>query len=363
MNERTRDMIEAEAIDQFVQLNEPADRARHAAEFSEWLTRSPAHVEAFLALVLTWGALNLPAEGALRSDALIAAARAEPEARNVVTLPRRIEPVRDPRRNRVMHAWQAAAAMAVVLCGWLIYAHVMAAHVYANAGTEVRRVTLPDGSLVSLSPSSEVYLHWTASERRLDLRRGRVRFQVAKNPQRPFLVDTAFGTVRAVGTVFDVDARRQEMRVTVIEGRVAVESRAQRKTARDGVGPSNGLARGGAADAANSSLQLSAGDRATISSGEVTGTGDVAPSIMAWAAQRVVFRGATLGAVVDELNRYQGRPVVIDDSELATLVISGVFDPKNPDSLLSYLQLYEGVRVDRMGDGSVLLSRTGQPRN
>ncbi len=353
-----QEMIEAEAVEQFLRLREPVDQVRRATEFSEWLTRSPAHVETFLAVVQTWNVLDLPAEGSLSSEALIAAARAEPEANNVVHLPRTTPPLQSMRRWSMGRISQAAAAAAVlVVAGWIGYASFTASNVFRNDSQEVRRVTLPDGSLVSLNPDSEIYLRWTASERRLDLRHGRARFQVAKNPQRPFLVDTEFGTVRAVGTIFDVDAQRQETRVTVIEGRVAVETGVVSMRAHDSVRA--GSQNGAGTNVDNSSLQLSAGDRAKIMGEEVAGTEDVAPSVVAWTAQRVVFRGATLDRVIDEFNRYQSRPVIIDDSRLAPLIISGVFDPSNPDSLLSYLELYEGVKVERMEDGGVLLSSRG----
>jgi transmembrane sensor len=239
----------------------------------------------------------------------------------------------------------------LAVAGWLGHANLDSAHVFRNDTQEVRQVSLPDGSRVALNPNSEIYLRWTAAERRLDLRHGRARFQVAKNPQRPFLVDTRFGTVRAVGTIFDVDAQRRETRITVIEGKVAVESVGAPKP--DGATkPSNATRR----DAVNNTLQLSAGDRAKIMGDDTAGSSDITPGVVAWTDERVVFRGATLDTVVDEFNRYQSRPIIINDSRLAPLIISGVFDPKNPDSLLSYLELYEGVKVERMEDGSVLAS-------
>jgi transmembrane sensor len=346
MRDRQRDMIEAEAIQQFLRLREPDERIRRASEFSEWLTRSPAHVEAFLAVVMTWGAVNVPAAGEWTSDALILAARSEQEASNLVALPQAPVAAAERPRPQPRRLWWAVAASALLaLGGWLGYAIVSSIDVYRNAGAEVQRVTLPDGSLVSLSPKSEIYLRWTSAERRLELRQGRARFQVAKNPQRPFLVDTDYGSVRAVGTVFDVDAQGQEMRVTVLEGKVAVES-----DTPAGVGRSSGGER-------YSPLQLSAGDRATIKGGDLARPAEAAPSVMAWTGRRVVFRGATLATVIDEFNRYQDRAVIIDDSGLATLVISGVFDPGNPESLLAYLQLVEGVRVSHAADGTVLLVR------
>jgi len=45
------------------------------------------------------------------------------------------------------------------------------------------------------------------------------------------------------------------------------------------------------------------------------------------------------------------------------LRINGVFDPGDPDSLLTYLGLYETVQVDRRSDGSQRLSRAPQAKH
>ena len=78
MSERDAATVGTEAIEHFLRMNEPGERARRAAEFQEWLTRSPAHVEAYLAVVTAWGAIDPPAEGRWSSDELIAAARFMP---------------------------------------------------------------------------------------------------------------------------------------------------------------------------------------------------------------------------------------------------------------------------------------------
>jgi transmembrane sensor len=227
-------------------------------------------------------------------------------------------------------------------------------HVYRNEGLGIRAVSLADGSFINLNPNSEIRLRWTATERRVELSRGRARFQVSKDARRPFLVDTALGTVRAVGTIFDVDAQREATRVTVIEGHVTVEERAPVLAPAAQQPTAGGLS---TADDGQGVIQLSPGDHATISDNDRSGSGRTAQSITAWTDQRVIFRGATLAEVVDEFNRYQGRPVIIGDTQLAPIIINGVFDPRQPDSLVTYLKLYEGVRTERSADDSLLLYR------
>ena len=54
------------------------------------------------------------------------------------------------------------------------------------------------------------------------LLRGEARFQVAKNPARPFVVATREARVRAVGTLFNVRTDGAVTDVAVLEGRVEV---------------------------------------------------------------------------------------------------------------------------------------------
>ena len=59
-----RELIGLEAAGHLLKLNDsvqPAERRRNGVEFSEWLTRSPEHVSAYLAVESTWNALALPA--------------------------------------------------------------------------------------------------------------------------------------------------------------------------------------------------------------------------------------------------------------------------------------------------------------
>jgi transmembrane sensor len=137
-----------------------------------------------------------------------------------------------------------------------------------------------------------------------------------------------------------VEADPAETRVGVIEGRVAVSP----------PGPRNSSGGPRAAP-----LVLSAGDHARIGGG-VAGSRSTAPSVIAWTAGRLLLRNAPLGAVIGELDRYQARRLILADSGLATLTISGVFDPTDIGPLLRYLELYQGVRAESAPDGSVNLS-------
>jgi transmembrane sensor len=340
-----RDQIAAEADEWLLKLHaaEPALALREA--FTEWLMRSPAHIEAYLTVSRTWHALAAPNESVWAKDALIAAARAEREPDNVTPLrgDRLPAPALRPRavRLRALSALAACAALAG-LGVWLFRGYLPSGDDFKTAVGEQRSITLADRSVVFLNTDSEVRLRWTARERHIDLLRGEARFQVAKNAARPFIVATREATVRAVGTVFNVRTGEAITQVAVLEGRVEVNAVPKSQPAHGG-----------------SDLLLAAGQRAAVTRlGVEADVGPPIERVAAWTERRLVFRGDPLGAVVAEFNRYRTQALVVDDPALAEVRINGVFELDDPASLLTYLRNFESVQVTQGGDGREHLART-----
>ncbi|WP_370680491.1 FecR domain-containing protein [Comamonas sp. GB3 AK4-5] len=76
---------------------------------------------------------------------------------------------------------------------------------YATATGERRHLDLPDGSRLALNTASAVDLDWSPRQRLVRLHRGEILVQTAPDPlQRPFLVVTPQGQLRALGTRFTV---------------------------------------------------------------------------------------------------------------------------------------------------------------
>jgi len=345
------DEIAAEADEWLLKLHDAeAAPAGQRKAFAEWLTRSPAHIEAFLTATRTWHALAVDGAGHWSSDALIAAARAADESDNVIPLRDSDRPAAQAvpaRRRRTWSLRLAAVAAAVAVCaigvGWLRGDWPPQNDLKTAVG-EQRSVTLADGSVVFLNTDSELRVRWTARERHIDLLRGEARFTVTKNPARPFIVATQEATVRAVGTVFNVRTAPATTQVAVLEGRVEVNADV------NGAEPQSSPPR--------STLILAATQRAAVTrKGIEVDVGPPFERVTAWTERRLVFRDDTLSAVVAEFNRYRLRALVVDDPGLAAVRISGVFALDDPDSLLTYLNNFESVRVTQGGDGREHLSR------
>jgi transmembrane sensor len=360
---RTRREIAGEAVDWFLQFQERASEPDRQS-FSEWLLRSPAHVEEYLRVSCSWSLADVAAAGDLEAAALVAAAKAHHETDNVVALPSRLSgrslpPGSGPGRDLAGRTWRAALAASLVLgialsITWLSWQSPMT---FQTVIGEQSSFTLQDGSVVFLNTNSKVRIGWLPTERHIELVRGEARFKVARDASRPFTVATATAAVRALGTVFNVRAEPLTTQVAVLEGQVEVTVARPAEAAF--IAPASANEGSTAVQPpALERVRLAAGERAAVTRGGIqTNAGPPIEAVMAWTERRLVFQDQPLDTVLEEFNRYRMHPLVLDDPALAALRISGVFDLSDPESLIAYLGTYEAVRVDRRGDGSQHLFR------
>jgi transmembrane sensor len=355
-----RDQIAAEADEWLLKLQAAEASQAHCEAFTDWLMQSPTHIEAYLAVSRAWHVLGVPNQHQWSTQALIAAAQAKIDSDNVIPLrgmdQSRVFAERPTRLAPSRPRWPArvAAASLVAAAAWLFQGYWPSADDIKTSVGEQRSVTLADGSVVFLNTNSELRLHWTKSERRIDLLRGEARFQVAKNSARPFVVATQEATVRAVGTVFNIRTGEAITQVAVLEGRVEVN--VIPRVQEENNDPTRGTGRRAAQ--MTSDLLLAAGQRAAVTRrGVEPNVGPPIERVAAWTERRLVFRGEPLSAVVAEFNRYRLQALIVDDQSLAEIRINGVFDLDDPASLVAYLRNFESVQVEQRGDGSEHLTR------
>ncbi|MDP8568322.1 FecR family protein [Methylophilus aquaticus] len=81
---------------------------------------------------------------------------------------------------------------------------------------------LKDGSQIRLNPSTALNVHFTASQREIELLAGEVYLDVAKDKQRPFVIHTRQGQIQALGTRFIVRVTPDDTLLTMLESRTQV---------------------------------------------------------------------------------------------------------------------------------------------
>ncbi len=141
--------------------------------------------------------------------------------------------VRPKRRLWPKLAFSLAASGALVLAALVLLPHDDVLTYQTGRGRQTS-VMLSDSTRISLNHTSVLRLRQTApgAERLVHLE-GEAFFQVERTGK-PFVVETSVGTVRVLGTAFNVRARTGALEVTVVRGKVAVSSRDSTVTLKAG---------------------------------------------------------------------------------------------------------------------------------
>ena len=315
--------------------------AAHRAEFVDWLRRSPLHISEMLRICQVERELE-----AFKGWATLSSTPPE--------LPAAVIPFRPaelPARAR--SSWLRPRGLALLAAG-LAAVCVAASLLFTSLGEpqfrtrggERREVTLADGSVVELAPSSEVLVRYRKRERFVTLDHGGAEFRVAKDANRPFIVQAAATRVRAVGTVFSVARDDAGVSVTVVEGRVAVSQRPGSRSADSG------------GEAEPPVVNLQANEQVSISRSGVTS--EVrrvdAPGGSAAAPEELAFDNETVAEVARRFNLQNATHIDILDARLAARRISGVFRGNDPQSFVAFIQAAADVRVTQRDYRHIVLS-------
>lgn len=195
---------------------------------------------------------------------------------------------------------------------------------------ERRTVQLADGTVLALNTDSAVDVHFSQDVRRLRLVRGEIAITTgtdADHGHRPFFVDTAQGSLQALGTRFAVRQHDDSAAVAVLEGAVRVVP----------------------ANATNAAVILSAGQGATFDAAALRTRFDdlgVANAAAAWTQGMLVVHAMPLGDFLTELGRYR-RGHLGCAPEVAGLRVSGIYPVDDTDRVLDMLARALPVDVQR----------------
>jgi transmembrane sensor len=315
--------------------------ATEAAAFEAWLAEAPENRQAYDEVEWIWAAAAA-AEGQPRIEA---------RRRSVLRSIDRAHPAR-----RAM----AAALVAAVLGVGGLGVHVLtgpkplATQSFRTAVGQQATVTLPDGSVVTLNTDTVVRTRSDADKRLVYLDKGQAFFKVAKDRRHPFVVNAAGRTVTALGTAFDVRVEGGALKVVLVEGKVRVESAPPaNETGR--AFPERGGARQALtgppiqqATEMSAGSQLVAPDDADWRLTRVNVTRETS-----WLHRQIVFDDQTLGDIVDEMNRYTERKMIIDDPVLARRRLSGIYTVGDLAAFSEALKGYDVAELKEDSNGSV----------
>jgi transmembrane sensor len=238
-----------------------------------------------------------------------------------------------PKRKDAGRSWRAAGLMgaALLVLGsglWLI----RRPETYVTAVGEQRMVRLDDGSQVTLDTDTRIEVRSESRSRRIVLASGQAHFDVAPDPQRPFVVEAGDAEVTALGTRFDVRRIGDGARVTLVEGRVSVRPAP-----------------------ASRPLELRPGQQVATAAPKPVVREVDASRETGWTTGRLTFDSIPVWAAVDEVNRYSEVKIRLDAAHVRNITISGVFNAGDSEAFVSALADRYELSTVRQPDGSILL--------
>lgn len=322
------DPLFEEATLWLARLREPGATDGDRAAFDRWRAANPRHQAAYDQAARLWAALAVPAAELARQAPAIPSAG--PLAGPPVVAPAQRRGRRLFRARRLAAAAMAATLVLGLWLGQGGYDDLRSDYVTAVGAR--RAVALDDGSELLLNTDTAIAVTLGAATRRVRLYRGEAYFQVARDADRPFVVETGEGEIRVTGTAFNVRALGGQTVVSVVEGRVEV------------------------AAAASGPASLGPGRQITATAdGLLPATDFDATALGAWRRGQVVFYRARLGEVVDELNRYQRGRILVLSTRARDLSVTGVFDAARPAAAIAVIEATLPLQVVRLTDHLILL--------
>ena len=303
MNEReTAQAIDDRAADWVARIDRAGDDAAVHAELEAWLGDDVRRRGAYFRAQAAWAMLD-------RASVLGVGQGFESAAD--------VESGSQPSRRRML--WGGGAMAAAVAVG---VAGMSGLDLFSSpdqrietALGEIRRVPLRDGSFAAVNTETMLDVRLKPDVRRIALAHGEAWFQVAKDRERPFIVEAGDVRVKAVGTAFAVRRTHSGVDVQVTEGVVEVwrsDDAANKRVVGEGARIFVGGATGPAPEVVAASAEI---DRA-----------------LSWRSGQLVFDGDTVVAAAAEFNRYNRIKIAIADAALGQEKMIGRFRTNEPDA-------------------------------
>lgn len=250
----------------------------------------------------------------------------------------------DKKISRIAGLWKYAAAVVFLSIGLNAYYFIDTFRQkssemieYTAKTGEVKQIDLPDGSKVWLNSESTLVMpgQFKGKTRGVFLV-GEAFFEVARNPQRPFLVNTQLLTVKVLGTSFSVSNYENDPEIStcLLEGSVELLNK----------------------EAPGKSIILAPNETGTLNkaSGELTVSRKPDRLIAPWRKGRFRFHNNDLLSITNQLERKFDCEFVFIDEAAKTLRFTGDFETESLDEILALLNKAHTFHVNRSGNRYVI---------
>ncbi len=307
------DTLLDEATEWFVVMRADDISEERSADFVQWINQSTRHQAAYAQIGGFWD--DLPA---LDMD------------KKTITSLTDHKALKASNSNFVSRAWSPraiAASLSFLLISMVgfNFADQFLMDTHATKVGELADIILADGSHLVMNTNSKVRIDMRDDKRVIYLENGEVFFDVAKDKDRPFFVETSGGLVRVLGTKFNIRQKGKASDVTVLEGAVGVVDYGSMKDNLTTISMDATLAPGQKFTLGNDALD------------NIALPVDSA-AVLAWRDRKLIYNGENFRTLVKDINRYYNAEIRIGDPALNDIEVVAILKIEDRAATLKALE-------------------------
>lgn len=235
----------------------------------------------------------------------------------------------------------AAGILLVVASGFIInYFISINQNTIIQTTGEIKEVTLPDGSHVTLNRNTSISYTkgFNTSDRKIELD-GEAFFDVEHNEQKPFIISVRETTIEVLGTSFNIQGYNTTPQIEVVV--------------------STGLVKFSVPELSKG-VTLRAGERGVFieESKELAQQPNEDVNFLAWKTKKIVFVERSLHEVIESLNKIYGRNITLATQVPDTCLVTVTFDNQDLDAILNVLKITLNLTY-HVKDGEIEITHAG----
>jgi ferric-dicitrate binding protein FerR (iron transport regulator) len=248
-------------------------------------------------------------------------------------------------KNKLLHLFSRTLKIAAIVTSLLGVAFL--GNYLINNGNisqfavkgEKKTILLPDGSLVFLNSNSSIsYSKNFKNKRELKLT-GEAYFEVKRNPEKPFLVETEKIKTRVLGTSFNIKAyKNRQTKVSVNTGKVEVDIK----------------------EICEKIILIKNQQLSIINASEPLLSNDNSEDFIAWTKNSIVLDNASLGETAIILENWYDIEINFAGKELQELKISGKFKDEKLINILKSIALVKQLEIEFLTENQILIRKKQQ---
>lgn len=312
------DKLRESAISWFIRIRDAEDDDAIRGKFEQWLMSNQAHQQAYADVSKMWDSFDSTKK--LEKLAGIA------EQNLYLQKTERAQQI----KKYIVGCVAALTISVAGLWGFQTWCALPTLQMTVQAETgKINSQRLDDGTVLTMNRGAEIEVTYYRDRRLVNLKQGEAIFEVTRDENRPFIVDSGKAQITVLGTRFAVNRLKNLVRVSVDHGTVKVE---QRNT-ENAINPHF--------------LILHDGEVAEVKVNgmEPTRTKRYASDAFAFEKGMVIFDEADMDEIAETLSRYRQLPLVAEQPISGKTHISSILKADSIESFINQMPEMAPVRI------------------